>query len=130
MEKYKDEVEQRWGKEAYADSSQWWNSKTDEEQQAWQDRKKTLSDSWKSAALRGVDPSSTEAQDVARQHVAWLESIPGTPGYEDRHAPDEYVLGLAQMYVEDERFAANYGGATGATFVRESLRVFVSTRGN
>jgi len=27
------------------------------------------------------------------------------------------------MYVTDQRFAANYGGLAGATFVRDALRV-------
>ena len=35
-----------------------------------------------------------------------------------------YVLGLADMYVEDPRFAANYGGVEGAGFVRAALRSF------
>jgi len=28
------------------------------------------------------------------------------------------------MYVADPRFAANYGGAAGARFVRDALRVY------
>ena len=28
------------------------------------------------------------------------------------------------MYVADERFAKNYGGTDGATFVRDAMRVF------
>jgi hypothetical protein len=28
------------------------------------------------------------------------------------------------MYVDDERFAANYGGAEGARFVRDAMRVY------
>ena len=28
------------------------------------------------------------------------------------------------MYVADERFAANYGGLTGATFVRDAMTVY------
>ena len=35
-----------------------------------------------------------------------------------------YVRGLAEMYVADERFAANYGGTAGATFVRDALTVY------
>lgn len=61
---------------------------------------------------------------LARRHVEWLSGIPGTPGH--GAAPDrDYVLGLAEMYVTDQRFAANYGGLAGATFVRDALRVYV-----
>jgi len=28
------------------------------------------------------------------------------------------------MYVADERFAVNYGGIDGATFVRDAMRVY------
>ena len=33
----------------------------------------------------------------------------------------EQIRGLAQMYVEDERFAAQYGGAEAAAYVRDAL---------
>ncbi|KOS56069.1 TipAS antibiotic-recognition domain-containing protein, partial [Rhodococcus rhodochrous] len=55
------------------------------------------------------------------RHIAWLGSIPGTPGYGEKPNRD-YTLGLADMYVADERFAANYGGPDGAKFVRSALR--------
>jgi hypothetical protein len=28
------------------------------------------------------------------------------------------------MYVADERFAVNYGGIAGATFVRDAMRIY------
>ncbi len=62
-------------------------------------------------------------QELARRHVAWLSSVPGTPGHGG--APvREYVVGLGEMYVADERFAANYGGVQGATLVRDALAVY------
>jgi hypothetical protein len=51
--------------------------------------------------------------------VEWLASIPGTPG-----ADKGYVIGLGEMYVADDRFAKNYGGTAGATFVRDALRLY------
>jgi hypothetical protein len=33
------------------------------------------------------------------------------------------------MYVADERFAANYGGPTGAAFVRDALAAHATTLG-
>jgi hypothetical protein len=37
------------------------------------------------------------------------------------------LAGLADMYVADERFAANYGGTEGATYVRDALTHFALT---
>ena len=68
---------------------------------------------------------SDEAQELARRHVAWLGGIPGTPGH-GATPVKEYVLGLADMYVADERFAANYGGVEGATFVRDALHEYAA----
>ncbi|MFP5312441.1 MAG: TipAS antibiotic-recognition domain-containing protein, partial [Actinomycetes bacterium] len=38
-----------------------------------------------------------------------------------------YVLGLAEMYVADPRFAAAYGGVEGARFVQAALQRFAVT---
>jgi MerR family transcriptional regulator, thiopeptide resistance regulator len=116
---YKDEVEDRWGKDAYAKSDAWWRSMSDSEKKEWQARVSQLSADWVAAAESGVTPESAEAQELARRHVEWLSGIPGTPG-----ATKEYVVGLGEMYVADPRFGANYGGADGATFVRDALVVY------
>jgi DNA-binding transcriptional MerR regulator len=123
---YKDEVEQRWGKEAYAASDRWWRGMTPEERRDWQQRQKQLAADWMSAASRGVAPDSEEAQELARRHAEWLGSIPGTPGSETGVPPRAYLEGLGDMYVADPRFAANYGGAEGATFVRDALRLYAA----
>ena len=59
--------------------------------------------------------------------MEWLGSTPGIPRTGDAPAK-EYVLGLAEMYVADPRFAANYGGATGAAFVRDALAAYAANR--
>jgi len=125
---YKDEVEQRWGRKAYADSDRWWRSMSDEERAAWQQRASDLGRDWIAAAESGIDPASDEAQDVARRHVEWLTGIPGTPAAVPGGDVRAYVIGLGEMYVADPRFGANYatseGGATGAGFVRDALRAY------
>ncbi|GAA1730315.1 MerR family transcriptional regulator [Microbacterium paludicola] len=120
---YKEEVEQRWGRDAYARGDAWWCGMTDDERTAWQEQTAALSRDWTAAAEAGVDPASEEAQELARRHVEWLTGIPGTPAG-DRGDVKGYVLGLGEMYVADERFARNYGGAEGATFVRDALRLY------
>jgi hypothetical protein len=84
-----------------------------------------LNTAWIGAADAGLDPASDEAQAIAARHAAWLVSVPGTPGHEEGRPDKGYLLGLGDMYVADDRFAANYGGTEGATFVRDALRVYV-----
>ena len=125
---YREEVEQRWGKQAYVDSDKWWRSMSDAERTEWKKLQDDLLADWRTAAETGTDPASQQAQALARRQELWLGSIPGTPGFGTGEVPAQYLLGLADMYVADERFAANYGGEHGAKFVRESLRLFVDSR--
>ncbi|HZU94103.1 MAG TPA: MerR family transcriptional regulator [Microbacterium sp.] len=125
---YKEEVEERWGKKAYADSNRWWQRMTDAERADWQRRVSDLGRDWIAAAESGVDPASDEAQTIARRHVEWLTGIPGTPAAAPGGDVKGYVIGLGEMYVADPRFGANYatsaGGTHGAEFVRDALRVY------
>jgi DNA-binding transcriptional MerR regulator len=122
---YKEEVEERWGSDAYAQGDSWWRSMTDAEKAGWKARAGRLGADWIAAAESGIAADSDEAQELAGRHVEWLASIPGTPG-----AVKEYVTGLGEMYVADERFAANYTSANaadplaGARFVRDALVVY------
>lgn len=118
---HREEVEQRWGASAYAESDRWWRELGEEGRAAWQSRQQELSARWRAAAERGVDPASDEAQQLAARHVAWLADVPGTPGH-GGHPVRAYVEGLADMYVADPRFAAHYGGEDGARLVRDTLR--------
>ncbi|MBN9140516.1 MAG: MerR family transcriptional regulator [Micrococcales bacterium] len=117
--RYREEVETRWGKDAYARSDAWWRGMSDTERAEWQARTAQLGADWQATAASGIAPDAGEAQELARRHVEWLAGIPGTPG-----VVKEYVTGLGEMYVADPRFAANYGGPEGAAFVRDALRVY------
>lgn len=126
--RYKEEVEQRWGRKAYADSDRWWRGMTDADRADWQQRVSDLGRDWTAAAESGIDPASAEAQDIARRHVEWLTGIPGTPAAVPGGDVKAYVIGLGEMYVADPRFGANYatsaGGTQGAEFVRDALRIY------
>ena len=126
--KYKQEVEERWGKRAYADSDRWWRSMSAEDKAAWQQKASDLGRDWIAAAERGIAPDSDEAQALAERHVEWLSGIPGTPAARPGGDVKAYVIGLGEMYVADPRFGANYatsaGGSAGAEFVRDALRVY------
>ena len=121
---YKDEVEQRWGKQAYAESDAWWRSKSQSEKDDFMLEAAELIEAWKAAAASGVAVDSDEAQAVARRQYDWLSGIPGTPRTPEKRATKDYYTGLAEMYVADDRFAKNYGGNEGATFVRDTMKEF------
>ena len=120
------EVEQRWGKDAYAKSGNWWREMGDEGRSQWQAEAAQLSAAWIAAAQdASIGHDSPAAQQLAARHVHWLRGIPGTPAAESQENLDGYVRGLAEMYVADERFAANYGGVEGAKFVRDALTAYL-----
>jgi DNA-binding transcriptional MerR regulator len=121
---YKDEVEQRWGKESYAKSDAWWRSKSQSEKDDFMLEAAELIEEWKSIATSGVTAGSEEAQAVAQRQYDWLSGIPGTPQTAEGRASRDYYTGLAEMYVADDRFAKNYGGNAGATFVRDAMLAF------
>ena len=121
--RYKDEVEQRWGTEAYASSDRWWRSLSATDKAEWMQRQKQLASDWSEAAARGVEATSPQAQQLAARQAEWLAGIPGTP--QNGSAPTKgYFMGLGDMYVADERFGVNYGGTAGAQFVRDAMHVY------
>jgi DNA-binding transcriptional MerR regulator len=122
---YKEEVEQRWGADAYAQGNDWFTTMSAEDRAEWMQRQKQLAADWAAAAVAGLEPAGAEAQSLARRQADWLGAIPGTP--RNGTAPTkEYFLGLGDLYVADDRFAANYGGTAGAEFVRDAMRVFAA----
>lgn len=125
--RYREEVTERWGADAYASGDRWWRTMSDDERRAWGERAARLGADWTAAAASGIAPDSPEAQDLARRHADWLGTVPGTPTSAPGVPAREYLLGLGDMYVADPRFAANYGGEAGARFVRDALRVWADS---
>jgi len=118
------EVEQRWGKNAYAKGDEWWRSQSPQQQQDWKRNSDELAAAWIAAAASGATPESERAQAIAQRQFEWLSNIPGTPGAGTTGPTKDYFLGLGEMYVADPRFAANYGGTAGAEFVRDAMTVY------
>ncbi|WP_350348738.1 MerR family transcriptional regulator [Agromyces sp. G08B096] len=121
---YREEVEQRWGADAYERGDRWWRGMSDEERASWKARTAQLGADWMAAAERGVAADSAEARALAKRHVEWLTGVQGTPAATPGGDLKGYVLGLGDLYVADPRFAANYGGQRGAEFVRDALRIY------
>lgn len=113
---YKDEVEQRWGKQAYADSDRWWRGLGPDGQQEFLDEARSIGEGWAAARTAGLDITDPVVEQLAARHVAWVKA-----GWGGRAPSAEAITGLAEMYVADERFAANYGGPEPAAYVRDAL---------
>ncbi|MEP6841976.1 MAG: MerR family transcriptional regulator [Pseudolysinimonas sp.] len=121
---YREEVEQRWGAEAYERSDAWLRGMSPRDRSAFGEVSKTLIADWRTAASGGIAPDSDEAQALAQRQFHWLSGIPGTPQTADGRPTKAYFVGLGEMYVADPRFAKNYGGADGAAFVRDAVRIY------
>lgn len=121
---HKEEVERRWGADAYARGDSWWRGLGPQGQRERKDRVSALSQEWIDGAAAGLDPAGDEAQAIAARHADWLADVPGTPGHGTGAPSKEYLTGLADMYVADDRFGANYGGIEGARFVRDTLHIY------
>ncbi len=118
---YKEEVEGRWGAKAYADGDAWWRSMSAADKADWRVQQKQLQGDWAAAANAGLAPDGADAQALAARQAEWLGSIPGTLTSADGQPTKEYFVGLGEMYVADDRFAAHYGGTDGAAFVRDAM---------
>lgn len=116
---YKDEVIERWGKEAYDRSDRWWSSKTPAEKKAFQQAHVDIAADYARARAAGLAPDSAEVHAIVARHRAWVQE-----GWGDRELTSEAFTGLGEMYVADDRFAANYGGTEGAEFVRDAIVAF------
>lgn len=118
---YRQEVEQRWGARAYAESDRWWQSLDADGKRDFQAEHAAIQDAWDAAQEQGLPPHDPSAQEVARRHAAWIAA-----GSRRNQVEPQMLAGLADMYVADERFAANYTRrfAGGARYVRDALRIY------
>lgn len=119
---YREEVEQRWGAEAWAEGDRWWRGMSDDDKRAFTDEHGAIAAAWAAAREAGLAPDSEEVQRIAARHTAWIQR-----GWQGRPVPPQALVGLAEMYVADERFAANYGGVEGAQYVRDGLVAYAAT---
>lgn len=111
---YDGEVRQRWGDEAADRSNGWWSELGEQGRREFQQELEDLNSAWDQVIAEGVEPDSEAAQAVAERHVDWLGIT-----WQAERMPRAAVKGIVQMYVDDERFAANYTRVSpaGAQFV-------------
>ncbi len=120
---YKEEVEQRWGSEAYATSDRWWRGLGAEGQAAFREEAGAITTALAAAHAAGTPVDADEVQALMARHYAWVRA-----GWGGKAPSAEAFVGLGEMYVADPRFAANYGGAVGAEYVRDAMRVYAASK--
>jgi DNA-binding transcriptional MerR regulator len=119
--RYKDEVEERWGAEAYRASDAWWRSRSNDEKAAYQAQHVAIAAAYLAARDADGSPESEGVQAIVARHVDWLNLTASFTGGEITAAR---LRGYGDMYVGDARFAKNYGGQDGAEFVRDALAYY------
>lgn len=116
---YREEVIQRWGQQAWDAGDQWWSGLGGPGRQAFTDAHAAIAADWAAAREAGLPSDDPTVAAIAKRHIAWIRT-----GWGGREPSAEAVAGLADMYVADERFAANYGGPEGAAYVRDGLLAY------
>lgn len=122
--RYDAEVRSRWGDEAADRSNAWWEGLGASGKAAFRAELEALNDAWDALIADGSDPRGEAAQKLAERHVAWILTA-----WDADHMPAAALKGISDMYVDDERFAANYTrvSAGGARFVRDALHRYADT---
>ena len=120
---YKDEVEQKWGADAYRRGDTWWRSKSTDEQRAYQAQHNAIAADYQRARDAGEPADSARVQAIVARHVDWLNLAAEITGGE---ITARRLVGYGDMYVGDPRFAKNYGGLDGAEFVRDAFVYYSS----
>ncbi|WP_058853049.1 MerR family transcriptional regulator [Nocardia jinanensis] len=118
---YKDEVTERWGKDAYESADRWWRSLSAMEKQAFQQTQLDIAAAFGRARKAGLAPDSPEVQEVTARHYVWM-----TGSWQGRRPGAQEFTNLGEMYVADQRFGANYDvHAEGtAELIRDAMRIY------
>jgi len=119
---YQDEVTTKWGADAHAKSDQWWRSQSPAERESFKREAKAISTVYAAAQWAGHSVSGAIVQAIVARHYRWVAA-----GWAGTRPDAAAFVGLGQMYVDDERFAANYGGADGAQYVCDAMRAYVES---
>ena len=121
---YKDEVEQRWGKDAYANSDAWWRSMTDEQKAGWMQlgrRPRSRLDRGGPGRCGSVERRGAGAR------AAPVRLAQGHPGHARLPGrPDEGVLRRTRPTCTSQTRGScrTTAASEGATFVRDAMRAF------
>ena len=117
-QKYGPEIREKYGDKAVDDSAEKLRGLTQEQYEEGERLRLEMEEMLKSAFKSG-NPAGELAQKTCNLHRQWLSV------FYSRYSK-EYHLGLAEMYVADERFRANYDKiAPGCTeFLCEAIKIY------
>ncbi|MBF6537116.1 TipAS antibiotic-recognition domain-containing protein [Nocardia farcinica] len=118
---YKDEVIERWGKDAYDRGDKWWRSLSEEQKKEFGQTHLDIAADYGRAHAAGLPVDSDEVQAIAARHRDWIAL-----GWQGKPVTADAFVNLGEMYVADPRFAANYDvhGEGTAAYVRDAMKVY------
>ncbi|MCH1882056.1 MerR family transcriptional regulator [Agrococcus sp. ARC_14] len=120
---YEQEVTERWGADAWKRGQDWWKRMSDQDKRAHMQEHLDIAAGYE-AAKKAEEPADSDVvQALVERHYRWLGA-----GWQQAEPDLEYFVNLGDMYVEDDRFSANYGGREGAEYVRDAMRAFAERR--
>ncbi len=119
--RYKDEVIERWGKDAYTSGDNWWRSMSEQDRKAHLQSQADIAAAFGKALTAGLSAESDDVQTITRRQFEWIKI-----GWQGRTPSADAFTGLGQMYVDDPRFTANYDkyGEGTASLVRDAMKVY------
>lgn len=118
--RWEGEVRERWGDDAWERSAARRAALSPDERRADDAHGHDVIAALREAAERGLAPDATEFQNLIGIHHAWIAAQWG------RVPSAEAYRGLGDLYVDDSRFAANFGGAEQARIVRDAMTVYAA----
>lgn len=125
-DRYETEVVERWGRDAFDASNQWWHGKSVQQQKEWKTRAAALLARWRVIQQEGHELDSTKAQEHAAVHMEWFKEIPGTPIHAGDTAKSvDMIRGLADQYETNPDFHVAFGSPEAAGFAANALRLHV-----
>ncbi|MGW6424253.1 MerR family transcriptional regulator [Nocardia sp. NPDC055053] len=118
---YKDEVIERWGKDAYESNDRWWRSMSDAERRAFLKTHADIAVDYGKARDAGLPVDHPDVHAIVARHHIWISD--GRGGAE---ISPEMLVNLGEMYVADPRFRANYDvhGEGTAEYVRDAIKAY------
>ncbi len=118
-EKYGAEVRQKYGDKQADESNARMMNLTKEQYDAMQKLSLEILEGLQKAVTEKMDPAGEEGQRLAKLHKEWLS-------FTWNQYSKEAHVGLAQMYVDDERFTAYYDTKVVgcAAFLRDAVKAF------
>lgn len=118
---YREEVEERWGKQAYAESDRWWRALSDAEKAEFREEIDALVAGFADTSARELPAEHEEVQALTARLHAWVGA-----GWGGKGPGADAFVGLGDMYVADPRFGATFTveGRAFAEHVRDAMTVF------